>query len=80
MSGWALLPWSSKAFKHMINFKHLSAPSRVKGDGMYLMSLPEHSVGLPRVQTQRTQIQSNSTKIQDLLNIYLSANEIRAPL
>lgn len=75
VSGWALLPWSSKAFKHAINFKHVRAPSKVKGVGMYLMSLPECSLGLAEVQAQPVQIQSNSTKIQDLLNIYLSANE-----
>lgn len=46
---------------------------------MYLMSLPEHSLGLAQVQAQAVQIQSNSTKIQDLLNICLSANEIRTP-
>lgn len=43
------------------------------------MSLPEHRLGLAQVQAQTVQIQSNSTKIQDLLNIYLSANEIRTP-
>lgn len=44
------------------------------------MSLPEHGLGLAQVQAQTVQIQSNSTEIQDLLNIYLSANEIRTPL
>lgn len=43
------------------------------------MSLPEHSLGLAHVQAPTLQIQSNSTKIQELLNIYLSANEPRTP-
>lgn len=44
---------------------------------MYLMSLPERGLGLARVQAQTVQIQSNSAKIQGLLDIYLSANGIR---
>lgn len=55
----------------MINVKH-----GVRGVGTCLMSLPECSLGLARVQAQAVQIKSNSAKIQDLLNIYLSANEI----
>ena len=54
-------------------------PSRGTVVGMYLMGLPERSLGLARVQAQTVQIQNNSTKIQDLLNIYFSANEIRTP-
>lgn len=46
---------------------------------MYLTSLPEHRLGLAQIQAQTVKIQGNSTKIQNSLNIYLSANEIRTP-